>query len=75
MLAGVIFDENYYVVKAALIPIENVIADSKFVAHTNSYRFVLRDSVWRLPNVLDVTAEITAAMSYKPDVKFPVLSE
>lgn len=62
VLAGVLFDDNFTVVKAALIPITIVIERSTYVPHTNSNKFMLRDDVWEAPGVRDVTAEIAAAM-------------
>ncbi|KAA5802450.1 hypothetical protein F1654_10835 [Alkalicaulis satelles] len=62
VLAGVIFDDDFRVVRAALIPREVVEARSKYIAHTNSHKFILRDDVWSAPDVQDVTAEIAAAM-------------
>ena len=62
VLAGVLFDDDFKVMKTTLIPIAFVIEQSTFVAHTNSNKFMLRDDVWNAPNVRDVTAEITAAM-------------
>ncbi len=62
VLAGVLFDDDFKVMKAALIPIAFVIEQSTFVAHTNSNKFMLRDDVWNAPGVRDVTAEIAAAM-------------
>ncbi|CAB4327808.1 hypothetical protein GJU89_15430 [Brucella sp. 09RB8918] len=62
VLAGVLFDDDFNVMKAALIPIAFVIERSTFIAHTNSNKFMLRDDVWNAPGVRDVTAEIAAAM-------------
>jgi hypothetical protein len=62
VLAGVLFDDDFKVIKAALIPIVFVIERSTFIAHTNSNKFMLRDDVWNAPGVRDVTAEIAAAM-------------
>lgn len=62
VLAGLLFDDDFKVMKAALIPIALVIERSTFVAHTNSNKFMLRDEVWNAPGVRDVTAEIAAAM-------------
>ena len=62
VLAGVLFDDGFKVMKAALIPIAFVIEQSTFQAHTNSNIFMLRDDVWNAPGVCDVTAKIAAAM-------------
>ncbi len=62
MLAGVIFDDYFRVIKAALIPRGVVEGRSTYVAHTNSHKFILREDVWAAPGVRDVTAEVAAAM-------------
>lgn len=62
VLAGVLFDDDFNVVRAALIPIAFVAERSTYIAHTNSNKFMLRDDVWSAPGVRDVTAEIAAAM-------------
>uniref|UniRef100_UPI0035B0F975 hypothetical protein n=1 Tax=Paenirhodobacter enshiensis TaxID=1105367 RepID=UPI0035B0F975 len=62
VLAGVIFDDDFRVVRAALIPRGVVEARSTYVAHTNSHKFILREDVWSASGVRDVTAEVAAAM-------------
>lgn len=62
VLAGVIFDDEFRVTRAALIPLDLVKLQATYVAHTNSSKFMLRDEVWNEPDVEDVTAEIQAAM-------------
>ena len=62
VLAGVIFDDDFCVVRAALIPRSVVEARSTYVAHTNSHKFILREDVWSAFGVNDVTAEVAAAM-------------
>lgn len=62
VLAGVLFDDDFKVMKAALIPAILVIERSSYIARTNSSRFMLRDDVWNAPGVTDVTLEIAAAM-------------
>lgn len=62
MLAGVLFDDDFKVMKAALVPVGYVVERSIYIAHTNSNKFMLRDDVWTAPGVCDVTAEISAAM-------------
>ncbi len=58
-LAGVLFDENYGVMRAAIIP-RAVVERAPFVERTNSHRFLLRDDVWNAEGVRDVTAELRA---------------
>ena len=60
-LAGVLFNENLTVFKACLVPREIVVAHSSHVAHTNSHKFLLRDEIWSVAGVLDVTTKVRAA--------------
>ena len=61
VLAAVLFDEDYMVRCAALIPHAIVVSRAKLAVHTNSWRFMLEDRVWSLPGVRDVTADLTRA--------------
>jgi len=56
----VLFDANYSVLRAAIIPRDTVLAKSTFVKHTNSWKFILRDSVWDWPDVRNVTDALRA---------------
>lgn len=62
VLAGVLFDDNFCVTRAALIPFDVVAGRATYVAHTNSSKFMLRDEIWNEPCVEDVTAKIREAM-------------
>jgi len=57
-LAGVLFNEDYTVFRAVLIPHALALERAKYVQHTNSHRFLLRDDIWNAPNVRDVTNEL-----------------
>lgn len=57
-LAGVLFNDDYSVMRAALIPHKVVIKHASFVERTNSHRFLLRDEIWRIQDVRDVTTEL-----------------
>lgn len=57
-LAGVLFNEDYSVARAALVPHKLVLANATFVPHTNSWKFILRDEVWTWPAVQDVTLDL-----------------
>jgi hypothetical protein len=43
-----------------LIPHCVAIERAKFVEHTNSHKFILRDDIWRARGVRDVTQELRA---------------
>jgi hypothetical protein len=59
-IAGVLFNEDYTVMRAALIPHSVALERATFVERTNSHRFLLRDDVWNAPGVQDVTAALKA---------------
>lgn len=59
-LAGVLFKEDYGVLRAAIIPKPVVLAHAVFVNWTNSHRFLLRDEIWSVPGVQDVTTQMAA---------------
>jgi hypothetical protein len=59
-LAAILFTEEYAVFRAALVPYAVVEQRAKFVAHTNSHKFILHDDVWKAPGVQDVTERIRA---------------
>ncbi|WP_299481974.1 hypothetical protein [uncultured Roseibium sp.] len=58
ILAGVLFDDDYRVFRAALVPVAIVREQSDYIEHTNSHKFLLRDAVWDLPGVVDVTERL-----------------
>jgi hypothetical protein len=59
-LAGVLFKEDFTVLRAAIIPCALVKERASFVARTNSHRFLLKDDVWNAPGVRDVTEKLRA---------------
>ena len=59
-LAGLLFAEDYSVLRAAIIPLAVVVEHASFVERTNSHKFFLRDDVWDTAGVRDVTAELRA---------------
>jgi hypothetical protein len=58
VLAAVLFDDDYRVTRAALVPAAVVRDHSTFSNHTNSHRFLLRDVTWDAPGVVDVTMQL-----------------
>ena len=60
ILAVVLFDDNYNIVRAALIPAAAVTEGSVYIAHTNSHKFLARDSIWYVADVTDVTERLRA---------------
>lgn len=61
LLAGILFDEHFFVHRAALIPLRVVKERARRSEHTNSWRFLLRDEIWDMPGVADVTGDIRKA--------------
>ncbi len=61
-LAGVVFTENYEVLRAAIIPYTVVETRATFVTHTSSHKFMLHDDVWAADGVLDATADLRAVV-------------
>ncbi|MEM7427685.1 MAG: hypothetical protein AAF441_16455 [Pseudomonadota bacterium] len=61
-LAAVLFDDDYRVLRAALIPRSVVVERSTYIAHTNSNKFMLTDDVWMQHGVRDVTVEIDSVL-------------
>jgi len=59
-IAGVLFNADYTVMKAALIPHVIAVERATFVERTNSHKFLLRDDVWNASGVRDVTMELRA---------------
>lgn len=61
-LAGVLFADDYTVHRAVLIPYGVVKERARFVTHTNSHKFMLRDDVWQAEGVVDVTEMLRAVV-------------
>ncbi len=61
VLAGVLLDENYLVFRAALVPFSVVNEKAAYSPHVKAWRLILRDSIWDIPGVRDVTAELKIA--------------
>jgi hypothetical protein len=60
LLAGVLFNEDYSIARAALIPHAVALERASFVKRTNSHCFHLRDEIWNAPGVRDVTRKLRA---------------
>jgi len=59
-LAAVLFEPDYRVRKAAIIPHPLVHSNSRYIEYTNSWRFNLSDAVWALDGVEDATEKLRA---------------
>lgn len=58
LLAACIFNEDYTVLKAAIIPHAVVARNSKYSNHTRSWTFILDDKIWEQDGVIDVSNEL-----------------
>ncbi len=57
-LIGALFNPDYTISRAAKIPVDVVKENCGISGHTNSHIFHLRDSVWELDQVEDVTLDL-----------------
>lgn len=62
-LAAVLFEVDFTVLRAAIVPYDLVLSNSKHTEWTSSWRFELHDSVWSWPEVQDVTDTLLAAQA------------
>jgi hypothetical protein len=60
-LAGVLFNADYSVRRAAIVPHALLEPRCRFSKHANGWLFKLEEGVWLLPDVRDVTNELKAA--------------
>ena len=61
VLVGILFNDDFTVMRAALVPMEVVRARVARIDYVNAWRLVLTDAVWLAPGVEDVTDQIRAA--------------
>jgi hypothetical protein len=61
-LVGVLFDQTYRLMRAALVPHSIVVARAGWMPRNNAHRFHLIDTVWGLPGVVDITSKLDEAM-------------
>lgn len=64
-LAGVVFADDFTVLRAALVPIAIVSSRARWSKHVNGWLFNLDDVVWLLSGVTDVTKKLQAAQAHK----------
>lgn len=63
VLAAVLFDNDYGIMRAALIPASVVRAHMKYIEHTNSQKLLLRNQILALDGVCDVTEELSSVVT------------
>jgi hypothetical protein len=59
-LAGVLFNADYSIYRAAIVPHNLLEPRCRFSKHANGWLFKLEDDVWTMPEVRDVTDELKA---------------
>lgn len=60
-LAGVLFHRDYSIARGCLIPVETVGAMARYQEHTNAWILHLRDELWNLDEVEDITEQLRSA--------------
>lgn len=63
ILAAALFDRSYQILRAALIPHDIVLKNAKYGEHSNSWRFMLYDTIWDEDGVSDVTEHLRAGVA------------
>lgn len=61
-LAGVLFNEDFSLHRACLVPFEIVLTCSKYRNHTNANIFELKEDLWMTSGVVDITRALAAVM-------------
>jgi hypothetical protein len=61
VLLGILFDGEFRIWRAALVPLSVVKLRAKRQEHVNAWRLMLTEPVWTLPGVTDVTKRVRAA--------------
>ena len=57
-LIGIVFSLDYKIQRAAQIPYATVKELVTLDGHVNGHRFLLKDDVWNVPGVKDITDEL-----------------
>jgi hypothetical protein len=60
-LVGVLFTDRFEVMRACLIPVDVVKQVARYSEHVNGWRLLLRDSVWGIADVKDLTKDLQSA--------------
>jgi len=57
-LAGVLFAEDFSVMRACLVPHDQALVVATYRSHAIGWILHLRDSIWELPGVIDLTEQL-----------------
>ncbi|BCA58885.1 hypothetical protein [Sphingomonas sp. HMP6] len=63
-LAVVLFNTDFGIRRAALVPHATVSALAIYVAHVNAWRLIMDDAIWSINGVMDVTDQLRAAQAF-----------
>lgn len=65
-LAAVLFNEDFSIMKACLLPYQTVAKLAKYVSHVNGWRIILSDGVWSESGVVDLTEPLRLILEKLP---------
>jgi hypothetical protein len=57
-LGGILFKEDFSLYRACLVPFSTVLTTAKYRKHVNAHIFEMKDTVWKIPGVVDITDKI-----------------
>ena len=60
MLAAILFNPDYSVQRAILLPCKQVVAHATYIDEHKLWKFMLTDDKWQLPEAQDVTEQLRA---------------
>jgi hypothetical protein len=61
LLAGVLYDEEFLVTRACLIPYDVVKSTATYRKHVNGWTLYLRPTMWEEPGVIDISGQLKTA--------------
>ena len=61
-LAGVLFREDFSFARACLVPFDYVLQRSTYREHVNAHIFELKDELWSVAGVIDISLQVAAAL-------------
>jgi hypothetical protein len=57
-LIGIIFNEDFTIMKGCVIPHKIILEKSRFTNHANAHIFSLTDDIWDINGVKDITSQL-----------------
>lgn len=68
MFVGILFDKDFCVHKGCLVPFNVILERAVHREHVNGHIFHLRDEIWKVKGVEDITFELQQAQDDSPDL-------